>query len=70
VAFELAIVVTVVPFDGRVLDGSAHPLDLAVRRGNGPPDHFLILLTPGVLHLGQAALDAVLAAAHVDMWVT
>ncbi|MDQ0513303.1 hypothetical protein QOZ99_004222 [Angulomicrobium amanitiforme] len=31
VAFELAMVVTVVPFDGRVLDGPAHPFDLGCR---------------------------------------
>lgn len=44
--------VVVEAFDGGFLNGPVHPFDLAVG--------------PGVLHLGEAVLDAVLTAAHVE----
>ena len=47
---ELIMAVVVVAFDGRVLDGSVHPFDLTVG--------------PGMVDLGEAVLDVVLAAAH------
>src|SRR3984957_16085937 len=47
---ELIIAVVVVAFDGPVLDGSVHPFDLTVG--------------PGMVDLGEAVLDVVLAAAH------
>jgi hypothetical protein len=48
----------VVAFDGGVFDGPVHSFDLAVRRGNSPPDCFLILLTPRVVRLGQSVFDS------------
>ena len=47
---ELIMAVVVVAFDGRVLDGSVHPFDLT--------------FGPGMVDLGEAVLDVVLAAAH------
>ena len=47
---ELIMAVVVVAFDGRVLDGSVHPFDLTVG--------------PGMVDLGEAVLDVVLATAH------
>jgi hypothetical protein len=47
---ELLMAVVVVAFDGRVLEGSVHPFDLTVG--------------PGMVDLGEAVLDVVLAAAH------
>ncbi len=47
---ELIMAVVGVAFDGRVLDGSVHPFDLTVG--------------PGMVDLGEAVLDVVLAAAH------
>jgi hypothetical protein len=47
---ELLMAVLVVAFDGRVLDGSVYPFDLTV--------------APGMVDLGEAVLDVVLAAAH------
>ena len=45
---ELVVIVRVEALDGRFLDGSVHSLDLPIR--------------PGMLHLGQSMLDAVLPA--------
>jgi hypothetical protein len=50
--FELLMIVVVEALDGGFLDGPVHPLDLTIG--------------PGMLHLGQAVLDAVLLAAHVE----
>jgi hypothetical protein len=47
---ELLMAVVVVAFDGRVLEGSVHPFDLTVG--------------PGMVDLGEAVLDVVLAAPH------
>ncbi len=52
--------------DGCVFDRSVHPRDLAVCRENSPLDCFLILQTPGVVGLGQAVLDPVGFADHVE----
>ena len=51
-AAELFVVVIVEAFDGGILDRAVHPFDLAIG--------------PGVLDLGQAVLDPVLFAAHVE----
>lgn len=51
ILLELQVAVVVKAFDGGFFDGAVHPLDLAIR--------------PWVLDLGEAVLDAVLAAAHV-----
>ena len=45
---ELVVVFVVVAFDGRVLDGSVHPFDLAVG--------------PRVARLGEPVIDVVLRA--------
>ena len=50
--FELPMLVVMEAFDGGVLDGAVHPLHLAVG--------------PRVLHLGEAMLDPVLPAPHVE----
>jgi hypothetical protein len=42
---ELVVGLVVIPLHGGLLDGPLHPLDLAVRRGKGPPDLPLALLT-------------------------
>jgi hypothetical protein len=55
VAFALTMAVVGGAFDGGLLDGPVHPLDLAVG--------------PGMVDPGEAVLDAVLAAALADMWV-
>ena len=52
VGFELLVAVVVVALDGGFLDRAVHPLDLAIG--------------PGMLDLGQAVLDAVFPAAHVE----
>jgi len=52
VGVELLVAVIVVAFDGAFLDRPVHPFDLPVG--------------PGMLHLCQPVLDAVLAAAHVE----
>ena len=52
VGLELLVAVVVVALDGGLLDGAVHALDLPVR--------------PGVIQLGEAMLDAVLVAAHVE----
>lgn len=44
--------VVVVALDGRIFDCPVHPLDLPIR--------------PGVLYLGKAVLDAIVAASHVE----
>ena len=44
--------VVVVPFDGRLLDRAVHALDLPIR--------------PGVVRLGQAMLNAICIADHVE----
>ena len=49
---QLGMAVVVVAFDRSFLDGAVHPFDLAIG--------------PGVLHLGQAMLDAVLVADAVE----
>jgi hypothetical protein len=49
---ELLMTVVVVAPDGRLFDGAVHPLDLSVG--------------PGVVHLGQLVLDAVLIADPVE----
>lgn len=53
---QLAVAVVVEASDSSVLDGSVHPLDLAVG--------------PRVVDLGEAVLDAVGIAAMANMWVT
>ena len=52
VSGELLVTVVVEAFDGGILDCSVHPFDLPVG--------------PGMLHLCQPALDAVLVAAGVE----
>jgi hypothetical protein len=52
VVLELLVIVIAIAIDGRVLDGAAHPLDLTVR--------------PGMLHFGQAVLNAVLLVAQIE----
>ena len=52
VCFELAMIVIVEALDGRFLGGAVHPLDLPA--------------SPGMLHLGEAMLDAILVAPHVE----
>src|SRR4051794_37756421 len=49
---ELLVAVVVIALDGGILDGAVHPLDLAVG--------------PGVVHLRQPMLDAVLVADAVE----
>lgn len=49
---ELLVTIVVEALDGRVLDGSVHPLDLAVG--------------PGMIDAGEVVLDAVLGAAQVE----
>jgi hypothetical protein len=49
---QLVLVVVVVAFDGRVLDGPVHSLELTIR--------------PGVIWLGEPIFDAVLAADLVE----
>lgn len=44
--------VVMIPFDRRFLDGSVHPLDLAIR--------------PGMLDLVQPVLNPVFSAVHVE----
>lgn len=51
--------VVVVPFDGGVLDGAVHALDLTAPQENGPPDRFLIFAVPRVVRIGQPMLNAV-----------
>jgi len=51
-AHKLLVAVVVVALDGRFLDGPVHALDLPVGRR--------------ALDLGQAVLDAVFAATHVE----
>lgn len=50
--FQLCVIVVVEALDGSFLDGPVHSLDLSV--------------SPGVLHLGQAMLDAVIVADPVE----
>lgn len=52
VGAQLFVAVVVVAFDGGVLDGAVHPLDLTIR--------------PRMVGFGQAMLDAVLAADPVE----
>ena len=52
VSFELVAGLVVVASDRRLLDRAVHAFDLAV--------------SPGMVRLGQAVFDAVLAAAHVE----
>ncbi len=49
---ELLVIVVVEAFDGGFLDRPVPPLDLAIG--------------PRMLHFGQAMLDAVLSATHVE----
>ena len=51
-ATKLLVVVVVVPLDGRFLDGPVHPLDLTIG--------------PGMIDFGEAMLDVVLAATHLE----
>lgn len=50
--FQLRMIVVVEALDGRLLDRSVHPFDLSVG--------------PGMLHLGQAMLDAVIVADPIE----
>ena len=50
--FELLVAVVVVALDSGFLDGAVHAFDLTVG--------------PGMLHLGEAMLDAVFLATHVE----
>src|SRR5215210_300783 len=52
VRFELLVVIVMEALNGGLLEGPVHSLDLTVR--------------PRVLHLGEAMLDAVFTAAHVE----
>jgi hypothetical protein len=52
VAPQLGMIVVVEAFDGGVLDGAVHSLDLAVG--------------PGMLHLGEPVLDAILVADAIE----
>ena len=52
VALELPVVVVVIALDSRFFDRPVHAFDLTVR--------------PRMFDLGQAVLDAVLAAAHIE----
>ncbi len=49
-----------------LLDPSVESLNHAARRGNGPPDGFLIRLTLRVLRRGQTVLDAEVNAEQVE----
>ena len=49
---ELVMAIVVIPFDGRVLNRAVHALDLSVR--------------PRVVWLGQAMLNAICSADHVE----
>ena len=49
---QLLVIVVVIALDGRFLDGAVHPFDLPVG--------------PWMIDLGEAMLDAVLAASHVE----
>jgi hypothetical protein len=60
------VIVVVAALGGGLFDGAVHPLDLAVRRANSPPDCWLILLTPMMVGLGEPVLDAVGFADHVE----
>ena len=50
---ELLVAVVMIKLDGRFLDGSVHPLDLAIG--------------PRVIGLGQAMLDAVILAGTIEL---
>ena len=63
---QLVMAVVMESLDGRVLDRSIHPLDLAVCRDNSPLDCCLILQTSRVVRLGQPVLDTVGLADHVE----
>ena len=52
VSFELFMAVVVIPFDGRFLDRPVHPFDLTI--------------CPWMFDFGEAVLDAVLLAAHIE----
>ena len=49
---ELVVAIVMIAFDGGLLDGSVHPLDLPIG--------------PRVLHLGQTMLDPVLVADAIE----
>jgi len=52
VRFELSVRAVMVALNGRLLEGSAHPLDLTI--------------SPRMIGLGQPVLDAVRIAKHVE----
>ncbi|SLN19804.1 hypothetical protein TRL7639_00462 [Falsiruegeria litorea R37] len=63
---KLVVVIIVISFNGRVLDGAVHVSTPAAPRENSPRDCFLILRTPRMVWLAQPMLDAVGLADHVE----
>jgi hypothetical protein len=63
---QLVVVIVEVSFDGSLLDRPVHTLDLAAFRGKGPLDLFLIPQAPRVIGFGQAMLDLVGIANHIE----
>ncbi len=57
---QSVVVFVVIAAHGRFFDSPVHSFDLAVPWENSPPDCFLILVTPGMVWLGQTMIDVVL----------
>ena len=66
VSAQLFVVAVVVTLDRRPLDRPVYLPDLAAPREDGLPDHLLILEAPRVVRFGQAVLDLVCVADHVE----
>ena len=67
VAAELLVIVIVVALDRGFLDRPVHSLDLASIRENSPMDCFLALMASRVVRLGEAVIDLVCVADHVEV---
>ena len=63
---QLLVVIIEISFDGGVLDRAVPALDLTAIQENSPPDCFLIFMAPRVVGFGQAVLDRVGVADHVE----
>ena len=66
VSAQVIVVIVVIAFDRGLLDRAVHALDLAAIRENSPPDCFLVLMAPRMVGFGQAMLDLVGVADHVE----
>jgi len=66
VGAQLVVAVVVEALDRGLLDRPVHPLDLAATQENSPPDCFLIFAAPRMVGFGQAMLDPVRFADHVE----